>query len=78
MTGGGAFSNSDHLLAHGEERRDGQKNWDDAKNYTLKGLVGELLGANRHQILTSQKHKCMDERTRYYSIRYSTVGYRIS
>ena len=39
VTGGGAFSSADHLLELGEERRDGQKKWDDANDATLKGLV---------------------------------------
>ena len=38
--GGGAFSNADHLLALREERREREKNRDDANNATLKGLVG--------------------------------------
>ena len=39
VTGGGSFSNYDHLLAIGEERRDTQKKWDNVNNDTLKGLV---------------------------------------
>ena len=40
VTGGGAFSNADHLLALREERRERAKHRDDANNTTLKGLVG--------------------------------------
>ena len=39
VMGGGALSNADHLLALGEERRDGQKHWEDANDATLNGLV---------------------------------------
>ena len=38
-TGGGAFSNIDHLLEIGEGMRDRQKHQDDAKKTKLKGLV---------------------------------------
>ena len=42
----GAISNADRLLVLTEERRDGQKNWDDANDSKLKGLVGYLIGTN--------------------------------
>ena len=41
MTGVGKFSNVDQLLALREERRDGQKIWDDTNNAKLKELVTE-------------------------------------
>ena len=40
--GGGAFSNSGHLLTLRIERRDGQKNQDDVNDANLKGLVRDL------------------------------------
>ena len=39
MMRGGAFSNADHLLVIGEERRDGQKDPDDVNETKPKGLV---------------------------------------
>ena len=39
VTGVGAFTNADHILGLGEERRDRQKDWDDANKTKLKGLV---------------------------------------
>ena len=39
MTGGGVFSNYDHLRTLVEERRDGKKDQDDANETKLKGLV---------------------------------------
>ena len=38
VMGGGSFFNTKHLLALGEERRDGQKHWDDANETKLRGL----------------------------------------
>ena len=51
VTGVGAFSNADHLLALMEERRDRQENQDVANNATLHDLVGDLLGTNWNLIL---------------------------
>ena len=39
VTGGGAFSNTDHLRTLGEERRDGQKDQEATNETKLKGLV---------------------------------------
>ena len=51
MTGGWEFSNTDHLLVLRKERRDGQKERDDANETKLKGLVWDLKGTNRRLIL---------------------------
>ena len=51
VTGGGAFSNDDHLWTLGEERRDGQKYWEVANKTKLKGLFRDLKGTNRRLIL---------------------------
>ena len=42
VTGGGTFSNADHLLALREERRDGHKTRDDDRNTKIKDLVVDL------------------------------------
>ena len=42
VTGGGAFSNTNHLLVLREESSGGQKNKDDANYAKLKGLVRDL------------------------------------
>ena len=54
VTGGGAFSNADHLRTIGEERRDGQKDWEVANKNKLKGLVQYLKGTNRRLILRAK------------------------
>ena len=78
MTGGGEFSNADHLLALREESCERQKNRDDANDAKLKGLVGDLIGTNWILILRAQKPRCLDECTRHYGNCYSIVGYGIS
>ena len=52
--GVGAFSNADHLLALRTEMRDGQKNWDDANDCTLKGSVGNIIGTYHILILCAR------------------------
>ena len=52
--GGGVLSNTDHLLVLREESHDGKKNQYDANEATLKGLVGDLLGIDRHLILQAK------------------------
>ena len=42
VTGGGAFSNADHLWTLREERRDKKKDRDVAYEYRLKGLVRNI------------------------------------
>ena len=44
VTGGGAFSNADHLRTLSEERRDGKKDRDVVYESRLKGLVSNLKG----------------------------------
>ena len=51
VTGEGAFSNANHLLKFREERRDGQKNRDDANDAKLKELVADLDTTNRRLII---------------------------
>ena len=53
-TGEGGFSNADHLRMLGEERRDGQKDWEVSNEKKLKGLVQDLKGTNRRLILRSK------------------------
>ena len=66
--GGGALSNADHLLALRGERRDRQKNQDDANYATLKGLVGYLLDTNRRLILWAKN------KSAWMSVRGTTVS----
>ena len=47
MTGGGSFSNSDHLRTLSEEICDGKKDWDAAYKNKIKSLVRELKGTNK-------------------------------
>ena len=54
VTGGGAFSNANHLLYFKEERHDRNKNRDDANDTPLRGLVGYLLGTNQCLLLWSK------------------------
>ena len=49
--GEGKFSNSGHLLALREERRDIQKILDDANGAKLKELAKDLYGNDRRLIL---------------------------
>ena len=51
VTGGGTLSNANRLLEIRKERQDMQKNWDDANDATLKGLVGDLKDIDRRLIL---------------------------
>ena len=66
--GGGALSNTDHLLALRGERRYGQKNQDDAKYATLKDLVGYLLDTDRRLILWAKNKGA------WMSVRGTTVS----
>ena len=54
MTGGGAFSNADHLLEIREERSDRYKTWDYTNDATIKGSVGNLIGNDQSLILHSK------------------------
>ena len=51
MTGGGEFSNAEHLRMLGEERRDRHKDWEVANETKLKGLVRYLKCTNMRLIL---------------------------
>ena len=50
VTGGGEFSNADHLQTLGEERRERKKDRDAAYKTKLKGLVCDLKGTNTRLI----------------------------
>ena len=52
----GTFSIDNHLLVLREERRDGQKNWDEVNDSKLKSLFWDLDGTN-HQIILRAKSK---------------------
>ena len=54
VTGGGAFSNADHLWTISEEQRDGKKDRDVAHKYRLKGLVRGLKFTDKHLLLRAK------------------------
>ena len=54
VTGGGSFSNSDHLRTLSEERRDGNKDQDVIQESRLKGLVRYLKGTDKRLILRAK------------------------
>ena len=66
--GGREFSNANHLLALGEERRDGQKDQDDANETKTKGLVRDLKVIDRRQILQAKNTGA------WMSVRSTTVS----
>ena len=51
MTGGGAFSNANHLRTLIEEQRDGKKDQDATYKSSLKVLVRNLKGTNKRLLL---------------------------
>ena len=53
-TGGGTFSNTDHLLDIREERRHGKKNRHDVNKAKLKELVADLDSTDRYLILRAK------------------------
>ena len=57
VAGEEAFSNNDHILVLREERKNEQKNWDDANDAPLKVLVGDLIGTN-HRLIQCAKNTC--------------------
>ena len=54
VTGGGAFSNADHLRTLSEERRDGNKDQDVTQESRLKGAVRYLKGTDKRLILRAK------------------------
>ena len=54
VTGGGAFSNSDHLRTLSEEQRDGKKDRDVVHKSRLKGLVSDLKGNDKRLLLRAK------------------------
>ena len=55
VTGGGAFSNYDHLRTLGEERHDGKKDREAAYETKLKGLVRDLKGTDKRLIQRAKR-----------------------
>ena len=51
VTGGGAFSNVDHLRTLSEEQRDRKKDRDVAHKYRLKGLVYNIKGTDKFLLI---------------------------
>ena len=51
VTGGGEFSNAEHLWTLGYERRDRKKDQEAAYETKLKGYFRNLKGTNRRLIL---------------------------
>ena len=68
VTGGGAFSNADHLWTLREERRDRKKDRDVTYEYRLKGLVRNIKGTDKHLLLHA---KCAGA---WLSVRGTTVS----
>ena len=54
VTGGGSFSNAEHIRTLSEEWRDGKKNQDTTYESKLKGLVSNLKGTDKQPILRSK------------------------
>ena len=54
VTGGGAFSNADHLQTLSKERRDRKKDRGTAYESKLKGLVSDLKGNDKHLLLRAK------------------------
>ena len=54
VTGGGEFSNANHLWTISEERRDGKKAWDIAYKSRLKVLVSDLQGTDKRLLLRAK------------------------
>ena len=55
VTGGGAFSNSEHLRILSEERRERKKDRDVAYESELKGLLRDLKGTEKSLLLSSKR-----------------------
>ena len=54
VMGEGTFSNAIKFLVLREERRDGQKIWDNVNDAKLKGLVADLDGTSHCMIVRSR------------------------
>ena len=54
MVGGGSFPDMYHPLDLRGEMRDRKKNWDEANDSKLKGLVRDLIGTDRRIILRAK------------------------
>ena len=67
MTGGGEFSNADHLRTLSDERRDGKEAWDVAYESRLNGLVSDLKSTENHLLL------CTKSTGAWLSVRGTTV-----
>ena len=54
VTGGGSFSNANHLWTLSEDQHDGKKAWDIVYEYRLKGLVRDLKGTDKRLLLRAK------------------------
>ena len=54
VTGGGGFSNADHLRTLSQERRDGKESWEVAYESILKGLVSDLKGTDKRLLIRAK------------------------
>ena len=54
VTGGGEFSNADHLRTLIEERRDGKKERDVAYEYIFKVLASNLKGTDKRLLISAK------------------------
>ena len=54
VTGGGAFSNANHLRTLSEERSNGKKDRDAVYKSKLKGLVSDLKGTDKRLLLRAK------------------------
>ena len=54
MTGGGAFSNTDHLQTLGEKQRDWKKDRDVAHEYRIKGLVNDIKSTDKRLLIRAK------------------------
>ena len=55
MTGGGVFSNADHLCTLSEEQRDGNKDREVAHKSRIKGLVRNIKGADKRLLIRAKR-----------------------
>ena len=67
MTGGGAFSNADHIRTLTEKQLYRKKDRDTVHESILKGLLFDLKVTDKDPLPTCQKHRCLAECKMYYS-----------
>ena len=54
VTGGGIFSNTDHLWTLSEERRNGNKSQNDVHESILRALVSDIQGNDKRLLLCAK------------------------